>query len=523
MGYTSKDIAIITEPKTVSLSNSPNFVTFASKPAVKTYLEATVKINALPSTPTLGAATIIRVTEPSGEVHEFHGTTDPDEVSGAVFLVSATKSDTAENLRQAILTNRWINANFSVIIPATWAGGALINGETLNIKSKGAGAAFIITITAPNNTADVAYTIAFVSATSTNNDSISGEESTAEIELDIYASPAVSLGEDDRPLTAAKIGTYATSLQKTYAGVPAWFELNALNAQYGGYNVPPASGWFNTGTARVFRFAAKVRGDNSFTFYQSNALFVINGYAKPSENMDLTPYIYEDTPIQLLTNKPRTDYVRGQKEYLNFIFKKGRATGDLRIAYRVYSTSDLYLGVMYFNTVSVATLAVVNTCVLSIDAVLDAYPKAGILRVSLARGEVLISSDLEYNIRPDSLHDLKAFSFVNKLGGWDSFNFNTKLKNDIKPEQDTYTKTLTPDFKRGESLETVYSVTVSDTYTAEGAPVSDEVALWIKELAAAKIVLDDEGNYIIKEDFTISVTAASKNMQVPTLKYSTND
>jgi len=523
MGYISKDIAVITEPKIITLSAAPNFVQFASKPAVKTFLEINVAVNITQAAADIPTATILRLTEPSGIVHAFHGSTDPDEVGGSVYFVAPTVSDTAENLRQVLIANRWIAANFKIILPAVWTGSALVNGTTLNIKSKGTGAAFNITIAAPNNTANVAYTITPVAAVSINNDSISGEDSTAEIELDVYTAPAVFLGEEDRPTTAAKIGTFAIPLQKTYAGQPLWFELNALNAQYGGFNLPPASGWFNTGTVRVYRFAAKVRGLNSFTFYQSSALFVLNGYGPASEDKDLTPYIYDNNVVKLLTNKPRTPYVKGQKEFLNFIFKDPtRGTGaefTLQVAYRMYSTSDKFLGVVYSGAVLRSALSIVNTCVLNIDAALLAHPTAGIVRVSLARGTTYASESLEYTIRPDGLHDLTEFSFLNRLGGWDSFNFDSLGRNEIKPQQDTFNKTVTPEYKKGDSIETVYTVSLLSTYTVEGAPVSDEVAEWLKELAAARVVLDGGGNYVIKDDFTLTVSSTSRNMQIPTIKY----
>jgi len=527
MGYTSKDIAVITEPKIISLSAAPNFVTFASKPAIKTYFEANVTVNIPSNAAAIHTKTVIRITDPSGAVYAFHGTTNPDEVGGAVFYVSADKSDTAENLRDAMLRNRWINANFEIRIPSNWVGGTVSNGLTLNIKSKGAGAEFTVTITAPNNAANVAYTIAYVNAISLNNDSISGEATTAEIELDVYEGGNTFLGGDDRPISAARLGTLATTLQKTYAGAPLWFEINAAFNQYGAYNLPPeAAGWFNTGTVRSFRFIAKVRAVNSFAFYMSNALYVLNGYGPASEDLDLYPYVYDDDAptIKLLTNKPRTPYMRGQKEYLNFIFQdafRGQAIDvfSVRVAYRVYSTADNYLGTIYDHEITRNLLNIVNTCVLDIDAVLDAYPKAGIVRVALARDAALISEDLEYLIRPDCLHDLCQFTFLNRFGGWDTFNFDSTVRNEIKPAIDTYNKTVTPEYKKGGSIETVYTTSLSDAYTVEGAPVTDAVAEWLKELAAARVVLDGSGNYIIKDDFTLAVSKNSQNMQVPTIKY----
>ena len=101
------------------------------------------------------------------------------------------------------------------------------------------------------------------------------------------------------------------------------------------------------------------------------------------------------------------------------------------------------------------------------------------------------------------------------MGGWDAFNFDAGIKDEIKPSVETYNKTLTPSYQKGDSVETVYSTALANTLTIEGAPVSDEVANWLKELAAARVILDDEGNYVIIEDFTLSKTDAAFNLLRP--------
>lgn len=519
MGYISKDIAVITEPAIVTLSAVPNFVQFASKPASKTYLEVNIQVTAY-MTPD---NSVMQIKDTAGELLlSLKATRETGEVGGSTFFLSSDISDTAENLRQALLSNKWFSTNFEILIPFIWQGGSPQNGSILNIKSKGSGTDFNITIEAGST----AYTINWVNPVSRNNDSISGEASTAEIDLDVYTNPNVFLGQDDRPITPDRLGTYVTTLQKTYAGQPVWFELNALFSQYGGYNRPSGtSGWFDTGTLRTYRFTAKVKGINSFYFYQSNVLYVLNGYGPASEGLNLSQYVYNENTIKLLTNKPRTPYIRGQREFLNFIFsdpQRGISQPidfTLRIAYRVYTTSDNYLGTVYGQENARADFWIVNTCRLDIDTVLDQYPTAGIVRVALARGVALVSNDQEYIIRPECLHTLRQFSFINRLGGWDTFNFDAGIKDEIKPNIETYNKTLTPSYQKGDSIETVYSATLANTFTIEGAPVTDDVAAWLKELAAARVILDNDGNYIIIEDFTLQVTEANKNMQKPTIKY----
>jgi hypothetical protein len=527
MGYTTKDIAIISEPKRVSLSALPNFVQFKSKPGAKVYLETNIKVNAN------GAAginwplsSVLRLIEPSGVVHAFSGTTDPLAVGGAVFYIVADITGTAENLRQAMLADKWVAANFELRIPSIWTGDVVTNGDTLNIKSKGAGSDFNITIAAPNNAANVAYLITPVQITSTNNDSISGEASTVEISLDVYADAPIFLGADDRPLTSALLGSFALSLSKTYSGGTLWFDINAPFSKSTGFNIPPTTpGWFNTGTLRVFRFNARVTGVNNFAFYQSNALYILRGYGLASDPINLDDYTYVAERIKLLSNKPRTIYVKGQREYLNFMFSDADRGATYvpnwtaNILYRAYDTLGEYLGQGQSDTISRTALSMVNTCVLRIDDILTSFPTAGLIRVSLARGGAIISSDLEYTVRPASLHTIRQFSFLNRLGGWDSFNFDAAPTEDIKTTFDTFTKTVTPTHTKSEGIETTYAAQLDDVLTIVGAPVTDAVAEWLKELGASTVVLDGNGNYVIKSEFTLPSSEGTLNMQVPTMKY----
>lgn len=643
MGYITKDIAQITEPKRVSLSSLPNFVQFKSKPGAKTYLEANIAIvnrntinplaiqNLLAAYPPDGSlqphvfygvtepieiesggvytllnnnvvksepigifyftedmvivsflfaansssivmnapngakyvrldiegpatgaefsnyglfaglnpvfkpgqnelSTVLRFTEPSGVVHEFSGSTTPENVGGSVYYMSPDPANTAENLRQALLADRWVSANFEVRIAPVWAGNSAVNGRELNVKSKGAGEEFEVDIAAPNDPDQDIYALSWVQNTSNNNDSISGEASTVEISLDVYTDAPIFLGADDRPTTSALLGNFALTLSKTYSGGTLWFDVNGPFAKSTGFNLPPEiPGWFNTGTMRVYRFVARVAGIDNFTFYMSNALYVLRGYGKLSDPVDMEDFVYIGEQIKLLTNKPRTIYVKGQREYLNFILDDGEhglpyaENWSVYILYRAYDTLGNFIGQVQSDTINRSALNMVNTCVLRIDDLLTAYPTAGLVRVSLARDGAIISSDLEYMVRPSSLHTLRQFSFINKLGGWDSFNFDAGVTEEVKVTFETFTKTVTPSHRKGDGVETVYAADLDDTLSITGAPVTDEVAEWLKEFAASTVVLDSDGRYVIKSEFATPISENAKNMQVPTMKYRTSE
>lgn len=534
MGYLTKDIAEITEPKLISLSGVPNFVQFANKPiGAKTYQELTIEVK---QGITQFEGSLIYIYDNNNVLHWFIGVTDSDkagtyENGGLQFYLSSDLSETAENLRQALLSETWFSDYYNVTIPFDQNGSEIKNGRKLYIKGKGAGSDFnvIQSVSVPNYPENPGYTIDWINQISINNDSLSGEASTVEIVLDVYADAPYKLGEGNEPTETAKLGDYLASLRKTYAGDPVWFDLNGLFLRDNRFNTPPDGfGWFNTGTARNYRFVAKVEGYSTIPFYVSDLLFSLNGYSRISDAPDMSGYIELYQSTKLLTNKPRTNYIKGQREYLNFIYRSSGNNTDpdtFAVAYQVYSQSDKYLGVVYAHNITNNNLYTVNTCVLDIDTVLDQYPNAGIVRVALAVKKygttdyAIDSNNLEYFILPECLHTLRQFSFINKFGGWDSFNFDSGLKDEIKPGNDTFSKNITPSFRKGDSIETVYLTTLENTRTVEGAPVSDQIAEWLKELAASRVVLDGNGNYIIIEDFTLVVTDATKNMQKPTIKY----
>jgi len=517
MGYVTKNIAVITEPKVFSLSNAPNFVQFERKPANKihSYFTITVKIHQAMSH--VSDMSLLQFVDSAGAVHSFRGTTEIEEAGGAVFYVGQDTTDNALNLCQALLSDKWFSERFSVVIPPIYLEEDPYNGDTLHIRSKGAGEDYNIELHAPGNAYNLAYILSPEGYASYNNDSISGEASTAEIALEIY--DGINVGVEHLPTSYLTMGRRLTTLRKTYAGRPLWFELNSLFSQYGDYNIPQNVGWSNPGTLRAYRFAAKIEGANSFYFYFSNALFVLKGQGAVPEPLDLSPYVYSSAKIKLLTNKPRTPYIRGQKEYLNFIYSSATPSSwrTLRIAYRAYNSYQALLGTIYAHEQNHGRETAVKTCLLNIDSVLDQFPKTSVVKIALYRGGASRSNDLEYEILPEQLHALRQFSFINKLGGWDAFNFDAPVISEITPKVETYSKTVTPSTQK--ATESVYDTKLANSFTIEGAPVTDEVAEWLKELASASVILDGEGNPVIIEDFKLRTTEADKDMQRPIVKY----
>lgn len=522
MGYISQDIAVITEPGKISLSGAGNFVTFASKPFTPVLYKASLAVLA----PSVENG-IIRIATPSGAIYSVSPTDDASLAFGNTYYCVGSPSEICENLRGALLSIDWIADNYELSIPFTMSGSTPVNGSVLYITSKGAGSSYNAVLSAPLDTAHTAFTVTLINPVSSKSDSISGDSDSCTIELDMYADPAILLGADDKPDTPEKLGDFVGQLNKTYNGNPVWFDVNGLFSGSARFNKPPVSiGWFDAGTARPFRFIAKVRAATSFAFYYSNALWNIAGTARASNPIDLTSYMFDHNRTIQLTNRPLTRTTRNGRAYINFIFADPRGATpdyDVSVVMRAYSQSGAYLGRLIAHDVSRNDLSTVNTCLISFADILDMFTTAARIGVCLSVGDADICDMVYYDILPDCLHSSSVFTFLNRLGGWDSFDFLALPSSAIKPEVDTYRKTVTPTFEYGDSIDTTANATISESLTIEGIPVSDDVAEWLKELATSPAIYDSEGRYVVIDDFTLPVSDTTRNMQVPTLKYHLSD
>lgn len=523
MGYILKNIANITEPKQLSLSKLPNYVQFASLPANRVTLLITVYLGMVTE-----ESQGLLIHTPSGTDYAFPATHDKAKAYGNVFYISELTVETAENVRQALLSNSWLADNFYITIPADWSGSTPVVGQKIYIESKGAGDMYNITVTSPGDPGGDAFVIEGVRPVSQANDSIVGEDSDTSIQVEVYTGNNIVFGRNDKPDTLERLGRMEATLRKTYAGAPVWFDLNALFGRATPHNLPPVSAigapdWFDAGTAIGYRVIAKTSGVNNSTFYYSNALWAIAGGSRISDAPDMEPYIYSGGQVKLLTNRPRVKHMRGMRQYLNFILKRENPdefyTTSLLVCFRAYTAGGQFLGQIFDQNLSGAINGLVNTCVLRADEVLGEFPEAALLKINLAKGNLLVSDTMELQVVPEHLHTLNYVSFINMIGGWDTFNFDAVSLSEVKPTNTTYFSPVTPSHRRGDGVETVLSVALDTPLTVDSAPVPDAVAEWAKEIAASPVVLDMHGNYIIKDDFTVKIDPKTKNFQTITMKY----
>ena len=537
MGYKITDIADITEPREISLADDKNFLIIKSYPRNKRFLEKQIKVNIKKGYPYNSGQTKIVVYRgtpqyPRGDIMTIEGTEGtPNENQ---FKIENTQYQTTVNIQQKLLSNEYIKAHFDIFIPFGLEEGEVVNGNVLYIKSKGAGYAFTVTFSTPNDPDGVAYTHTDVTTTSDDYDTIKGSNWSAYIEIEVYTNCDVKLGDHDYPTTPAVIGTLATVLAKTYIGRPLWFELNSLFNGLTKYNAPRGpfnSGeWFDTGTILNVRIVAK---RNTIPFYVSNALKVVNGKTPQNREIDLNEYVFDGThEFKLLTNKPMTPYVKGQKEYINFIFRDTLLTFEdgenyvIGVMYQALNSAGEFMGSIESNITNRKSLNEINTCRLLLDDLINIYPNLSFIKVALYKGQhkEKVSNFITYEVRPESVHICNTFTFLNSLGGWDSFNFDAPTQKEIAPKADTYKSTPTPENNdKTHGVEIVKNVNLNQLMTIDGAMVTNEIAEWLKELATSKCIIDNDGNNILIDSFTLKESKATDNQHQPILKYRYNN
>lgn len=515
MGYITKDIAKITEPKLYSLSGRPNFVQFESKTSTKQKSHYIIGVTA--EAGVSAKSYDLNIKTRAGRVYSFHGTKDPEEVSADVFFISSNNADTAQNIANVITANDWLNSNFDVLVPFNWDSETPQNGFNVNLISKGYGEDFNVVVEAPSNVST--YTITKV-RDSRNRDSITGEASTVGIETVIYINPSIFLGVPDEPSTVEKLGSKLTTLSKTYAsGSPVWFDVNAVINSIVGAKFPKLSGWSDAGTGVLFRFISNVKGYNSYSFYQSSLLLAVNGTAE----VDLAPYVYGVSGLKPLSNMPANRYRAGQLAFFNFIYKDkdrgnpSQKTRTLSLIVRAFESSGELLGSVKTSNVTNKNLKIVNTCALDLTSVITQYPSAKILRVALAFEGIIVSDDLVYEVLDDCPAKLHNIIFLNSLGGWDCLGMTSQVKTSEKVTRDVYDYTVTPSSGTGLHKGTV--ITESDTTVSlEAQGVGEDWKNWASELINSKFIYTEKGEPIILTESELTAEGG-----VMTLKIKYND
>lgn len=546
-------MAEVSVPAQVSLSGNPNFIEFKRKDQqqdIPVDISITVKgrgyiiITERPgeNVITYQKIDISRFTiieKESGIKHNFKGTSSISEAKGDTFYYGGTLNDpapacdnlqVAENMKNSFLSNNFLGQKFDITLPLIDNGnGTYKRGNVIRIKSKGCGPEYAFRI----EPEDKRLEKDFFSYTgdpeiTSSSDSISEGHNPVEIQLEMYRDTGIFLGEDDKPDTG-NMGSYVTTLSKIYSGTPLWFNINVLD------NKKPAadflntqhtddkSRWFDTGTIRDFRFIAKrfvnskSKYENS-VFYYSNVFYTVAGYDRTLEKNDLSAYVYDaakNNVVKPLTTQPALFHVKGQKQFFNFIFsdpahRQDMGTGEyhLYMTYRLYTQAKRFIAEVTTPYRQRKEFGMVNTYVLDIDQAIGKYKNVDMVEVYLCRDnnvqEKQISEPLCFRILPECLYKVNDFAFLNRLGGWSSFNFPGNEQTEFQSKPTTYYQTHTPGKGTSSEIESVYGKNITENFTVQTMPLTKEVCDWLRELSASKTVYElRTGRYIIIDDLNI--------------------
>ena len=513
MGYITNEIAKIEEPKMVSLAANPNFVVFESttKNSEDEGVNFDLQILNVKDVAE-GDAEFEFIDSISSIPHVFRGTDNQSRLDNTTFHINRQSAAiTAENIRKCLLADPFFSGNFNITIQPVVKDNALEDGTVINITSKGSGKAFTFKSFKVGDSNFINIDGNY--SQSLHSDSILGEDESCEIQLDIHKDTNLLPGIKDY----TQMGTYATTLSKSYFGQPLWFDVNTIWTNANTYSDDFLKGedWCNTGTLTDFRFIAKrFNGMDTEAFYHSDVLFALTGYERNLEKNDLSKYVYnvsQNNEILPLTRQPILTHIRGQKQYFNFILSDPDPDPDndetqckLGILYEAYNQANSYLGKEVAASKDKKDFEAINTACLDIDAILDKYPKAGIVRVYLCRYGKIISKPLTYKILPQCLYKVHDFAFLNSLGGWSSFNFGGTEQTDFKSDSTTIHRTQTPNYSISSRIESVFNKEVTEQFIAQTSPITREVAEWLKEISSSVAVYElSTKRYVIVDELNV--------------------
>lgn len=497
MAYVIQNIANITPAAALSLSGVPNFMSLRSLSEGGSRYEARVTVQGVGS---------FTLQDTYGGVRTFKGVASEADAGGLTFVVSANPIETAENVKAALLNDSFIAANYEVFNDIDYA---TLTTAGVMLRAYDMGAEFNLTAT---QVEQVTYTPV---AAGTSNDTIKGNTPTVVVSVDLFEIQMPSRLREEAP--AARLGRPLVTLNKSYNGSPVWFDLNGVATHKLEFTPPAALGWFNPRTLTAYRASVRAGNNSQRLAYVTDILYVLHGFGKIGETVDAARYIYTASPIKFLTNKPVTPYVYGQTEFVNFLLGAQLTGKQIAVLLRAYDGAGQYLGSATQSAIPSEFLSAINTCAINFDSLLDQHPDAVRLSAALTMGGALLSEEQLYEVKPECYHDSNPFHFINRLGGWDTFNFDGVLVDDAKPVNETYERAVTPSYHKSQGVEATYAADLNNSMTIQGAPVREAVAEWLKEFVAAKVITDGEGRRILLEDFTLR-EEEGENV-APTIKY----
>jgi hypothetical protein len=144
--------------------------------------------------------------------------------------------------------------------------------------------------------------------------------------------------------------------------------------------------------------------------------------------------------------------------------------------------------------------------------------------VYLVYNDSIVSYPIRYRVLPKCLSENKSFAFLNKLGGWDCFNFNGTTQNDYSLKStNTIYKSFSSNVEVSDEFESVESKVSDITYTVTSSVIGIDTIEWLKEMAYAKAIYElSSMKYIIIDEMKVSYKDSDVNGQV-SMKYHYSD
>ncbi|KAA6334835.1 hypothetical protein EZS27_016877 [termite gut metagenome] len=340
------------------------------------------------------------------------------------------------------------------------------------------------------------------------------------------------------------INTFVIDLSKKFLTLnksndgDIYFNLNGVLLKRIGYKIDflNSEDWVDTGTIIPYAINAYTKHtDGTRTFVDNAFTFTINGYTRSLEgnNMETLGYVYNvqtDNTVKLLTSQPTKQYVNGQTEFINFILKDsthGSGTNfNFGILYTYYTFSNKLITTCLKHQKGKNDLNNINTVKLNpdISSIEEENQKqVGYFTVSLMKEEQVISNELRYNVFSDCFNSVNDFAFLNRLGGWESFNFNGETSQELKTKRNTIFKNQSYSYTVSDQIESVNNVFGEESYSVKSNFISKEIMEWLKEFAMSKAVYElATKRYIVVDDFDISFNSQKSKYQVE-MKYHYSD
>ncbi len=391
-------------------------------------------------------------------------------------------------------------------------------------------------------------------AEGSNSDLIDRGMGGCDIEVDVYTDTNTFLGMPDKPGSSVIPGKLMTTMSKSYFGQSVWFDVNALVGTSKVYSDRfLTSGevengkritWVNAGTVSDVRLVAKTYdGTKREPFYYSDVLYALTGYARTLDKVDMDRYVFRRAAqypdkIKFLTNQPLLPHIKGQNQYLNFIFsdpshKVEKQSDRYRIGihYELFTQSGKLIATERSLMQEKDLFDIVNTVKLDIDEVIEKMEttyaaKVGIVKASLCDDRQVASLPVEFRVMPQCLYRINEFAFLNALGGWSSFIFGGEKTVTVKSDPNTIYKTQQPRYTISSQVESVFDKEIKETYTVKTLPLTADVVEWLRELTASIAVYELMPNgaqrYVVIDDFDIKHTTKD-SLFVLEMKYHYSD